>query len=61
MGLFKTIVISAAVYGAYKFFTETDALGRTRLDEIKDQVPELLNKAKAIKEDLKEGYLPKEY
>jgi len=61
MGLFKTIVISAAIYGAYKFFTETDALGRTRLDEIKEQVPELIGKARAIKEDLTDGYLPQEY
>jgi len=52
MGLFRTLVISAAIYGAYKFLTETDDLGRTRLDEIKEQVPELLDKAKSVKNDL---------
>ena len=61
MGLFKTIVISAAIYGAYKFLTETDELGRTRLDEIKEQVPELIGKARAIKEDLTETPFPEGY
>jgi hypothetical protein len=58
MGLFKTIVISAAVYGAYKFLTEADHLGRTRLDKIKEQAPEWLETAKEVKKDLNAGRLP---
>lgn len=52
MGLLKTIVIGAAIYGAYKFFTEEDDFGRTRLDALKEDVPDFLGKAKSIKDDL---------
>jgi hypothetical protein len=58
MGLFRTIVISAAIYGAYKFLTETDDLGRSKLDNIKEQAPEWLEKARAVKDDIKNGQLP---
>ncbi|CAM4066586.1 hypothetical protein SAMN06265348_102215 [Pedobacter westerhofensis] len=58
MGLFKTLLYSAAIYGAYKFLTEQDAIGRTRLDEIKDKVPQLLDEAKSIKDGLQSGHLP---
>jgi uncharacterized membrane protein (DUF106 family) len=58
MGLFKTIVVSAAIYGVYKFLTEPDVLGRTRLDEIKEKAPELLEKAKIAKEDIQAGFIP---
>jgi hypothetical protein len=58
MGLFKTLLYSAAIYGAYKFLTEQDAIGRTRLDEIKEQVPQLVDEAKNIKESLQGGHIP---
>ncbi|SDZ82327.1 hypothetical protein [Pedobacter hartonius] len=58
MGLFKTIFISAAIYGAYKFLTEPDVLGNTRLDKIKEQMPELIEKAKLAKEDIWAGRMP---
>jgi hypothetical protein len=58
MGLLRTIVISAAIYGAYKFLTEEDVLGRTRLDDIKEQAPEWIEKVKSVKDDLKTGYSP---
>jgi len=61
MGLFKTIFVSAAIYGAYKFLTEQDALGRTRLDQIKEQAPEWLDKAKVVKDDLESGKIPDGY
>lgn len=61
MGLFKTLVISAAIYGAYKFLTEQDEFGRTKLDEIKEQAPEWLEKAKGIKDDLQAGQVPEGY
>lgn len=60
MGILKTIVISAAIYGAYKFLTEKDNLGRTRLDEIKEQTPEWLEKAKTVKQDLAAVHLPED-
>ncbi|MET1054351.1 MAG: YtxH domain-containing protein [Pedobacter sp.] len=58
MGLFKTIIVSAAVYGVYKFLTEPDVLGKTRLEEIREKVPELIDKAKIAKEDIQSGRLP---
>lgn len=58
MGLFKTIVVTAAIYGIYKFLTEPDVLGRTRLDDIKERVPELVEKAIIAKEDIQAGRLP---
>lgn len=58
MGIFKAVVISAAIYGAYKFLTERNEFGMTRLDEIKEKAPQLLDKAKAAAEDLKSGNLP---
>lgn len=60
MGLFKTIVIGAAVYGTYKFFTEKDSLGKTRLDDLKEQAPEWLEKIQVMKDDLKAGRVPEE-
>ncbi|WP_158799058.1 YtxH domain-containing protein [Pedobacter sp. L105] len=61
MGLFKTLVISAAVYGTYKFLTEQDEFGRTKLEALKDQAPEWLDKVKGIKDDLKEEQAPEGY
>ena len=58
MGIFKTIVISAAIYGAYKFLTEADDFGKTKLDEIKEKAPEWIEKAKAVREDLQAGQFP---
>lgn len=58
MGLFRTIFISAAIYGAYKFLTEKDELGRTKIDQLKDQAPEWIEKAKAAKEDIQAGNVP---
>jgi hypothetical protein len=58
MGLFKTLLYSAAAYGVYKFLTEQDAIGRSRLDEIKEQVPHLVEEAKTIKDGLQGGYVP---
>ncbi len=40
MGLFKTALIGAAVYGAVKYLTKKDAFGRTKMDDIKEQAPE---------------------
>jgi len=53
MGLFKTALIGAAVYGAYKYLTKKDETGRSAVDNIKEKAPEWVKKAK----DLKDEYL----
>lgn len=58
MGLFKTALIGAAVYGAVKYLTKTNALGVSKLDEIKEQAPEWLEKAKTTVSELKTGNIP---
>ncbi len=56
MGLFKTVLLGAAVYGAYKYATKKDINGRSLVDDIKDQAPELMDKAKRFKEDIEVKY-----
>jgi hypothetical protein len=58
MGLLKTALIGAAVYGAVKYLTKKDALGNTKMDEIKQKAPEWLEKAKAVTADPKSGTMP---
>lgn len=58
MGLFKTALIGAAVYGAVKYLTKKDALGYSKMDEIKEKAPEWLEKAKAVTAELKPGTNP---
>lgn len=58
MGIVKTALIGAAVYGAVKYLTKKDALGRTKLDEIKDRAPEWMEKAKNMASDLKTSHSP---
>lgn len=57
MGLFRTALIGAALYGAYKYVTKPDAItGRTLVDDLKDNAPEWIEKAKGYKEDLQGKY-----
>ena len=58
MGLLKTALIGAAVYGAVKYLTKKDALGNSKMDEIKEKAPEWLEKAKAVTVGLKSGSSP---
>lgn len=51
MGLLKTALIGAAVYGAIKYVTKKDVNGRSILDDVKDKAPEWADKAKRFKED----------
>jgi len=53
MGLFKTALIGAAIYGAIKYVTKKDINGKSIVDDLQEQAPEWLNKAKQFKEDLK--------
>jgi hypothetical protein len=52
MGLFKTVLIGAAVYGAYRYATKKDINGRSIVDDIKEKAPEFMDKAKRFKEDM---------
>ena len=60
MGLFKTALIGAAVYGAIKYVTKKDINGRSIVDDLKEKAPEYMDKAKKLKEDLETKYGSKE-
>lgn len=51
MGLLKTALIGAAVYGAVKYLTKKDITGRSMVDDIKDKAPEWMEKVKNVKND----------
>lgn len=51
MGLLKTALIGAAVYGAIKYVTKKDSNGRSVLDDLKEKAPEWADKAKQLKDD----------
>jgi len=53
MGLFKTALIGAAVYGAIKYITKKDENGRSIADNIKEKAPEWVDKAKNLKDEFK--------
>lgn len=53
MGLLKTALIGAAVYGAIKYMTKKDENGRSIVDTIKDKAPEWMEKAKNIKDEFR--------
>ena len=61
MGLLRTALIGAAVYGAVKYLTKKDNLGRSKFDDIKEQAPEWIEKAKSLANDLKPGTFPQAY
>lgn len=52
MGLFKTLLIGAAAYGAYKYATKKDASGRSMVDNIKDKAPEWKEKVMQFKDEV---------
>jgi len=60
MGLFKTALIGAAVYGAIKYVTKKDINGRSIVDDLKEKAPEYIDKAKKLKDDLETKYGSKE-
>lgn len=53
MGLLKTALIGAAVYGAIKYITKKDINGRSLVDDLKDKAPEWMEKARSVKDELK--------
>jgi hypothetical protein len=58
MGFIKHAIIGIAIYEGLKYLVKQDEFGRSKLDDIKEQAPEWLEKAKAIKEDIQEGRMP---
>ncbi|WP_316791317.1 YtxH domain-containing protein [Pedobacter frigoris] len=53
MGLLKTALIGAAVYGAIKYVTKKDLNGRSIMDDFKEKSPEWMEKFKNVKEEFK--------
>lgn len=51
MGLFKTALIGAAVYGAIKYLTKKDINGRSMVDDIKEKAPEWMEKARDLQKE----------
>ncbi len=56
MGLLKTALIGAAVYGAIKYITKKDETGRSIVDDLKERAPEWMDKAKGFKSDMQMKY-----
>ena len=57
MGLLKTALIGAAVYGAIKYITKKDEItGRSIVDDFQDKAPEWIDKAKGYKQDLENKF-----
>ncbi|KIO76775.1 hypothetical protein TH53_13235 [Pedobacter lusitanus] len=56
MGLLKTALIGAAVYGAIKYITKKDVNGRSIVDDLQDKAPEWVDKAKRFKNDIEQKY-----
>ncbi|TKC04396.1 YtxH domain-containing protein [Pedobacter frigoris] len=53
MGLLKTALIGAAVYGVIKYVTKKDLNGRSIMDDLKEKAPEWMEKVKNVKEEFK--------
>ena len=58
MGFIKHAILGIAIYEGVKYLTKKDALGNSKLDQIKEQAPEWVEKAKAVTSDIKAGHLP---
>lgn len=61
MGFIKHAIIGIAIYEGLKYLVKQDEFGRSKLDYIKEQAPEWLEKAKAIKEDIQDGKMPRDF
>lgn len=58
MGFIKNALIGIAIVEAIKYLTRKDALGVSKIDELREKAPERLDKAKAVTQDIKAGKLP---
>lgn len=52
MGLLKTALIGAAVYGVIKYVTKRDINGKSMVDNLREKAPEWMEKAKNMKDEL---------
>ena len=55
MGFIKNAIVGIAIFEAVKYLTKKDAFGNSKLDEIKEQAPEWLEKAKTAAADIQDG------
>ena len=54
MGLFRTALIGAAIYGAFKYITKKDDFtGKSLVDDVVEKTPEWIEKAKTYANDAK--------
>lgn len=60
MGLFRTVLLGAAVYGAYKYATKKDVNGRSIVDGIKEKAPEWKEKVMRFKDDVEREFQTKD-
>lgn len=58
MGFIKNAIVGVALYEGIKYLTKKNALGISKLDQIKEQAPEWLDKAKEVTADIKDGRIP---
>lgn len=58
MGFIKNAIVGIAIYEAIKYLTKKDALGISKLDEIRANAPEWVEKAKTVSSDIAAGRIP---
>lgn len=56
MSLLKYVVLGAAAYAGYNYATKKRVDGRSLVDDIKDQAPEWVNKAKQYGNQVKDQF-----
>ena len=56
MGLFKNLLIGAAVVAGVNYITKKRPDGRSMVDDIKDKAPEWMNKAKEFGKTQKDQF-----
>jgi hypothetical protein len=52
MGLLKTAIIGAAVYGVIKYVTKKDVNGRSIVDDLRENAPKWAEDAKRVKDEV---------
>lgn len=59
MGFIKNAIIGIAIFEGIKYLTKKDILGTSNFDRLKEQVPELIEKAKDAVSGSESGALPR--
>jgi len=60
MGLFRTVLLGAVAYGAYKFATKKDENGKSMVDDIKEKAPEWKEKIMRFKDNIEREFQTKD-